>query len=136
MYLRKKSKVLIVGQTPPPFGGQAIMIERILNFQYDDIAFFHVKMNFSSDMDDIGRVQFKKVFELIRVVLNIYKFRIFHNTRILYYPPAGPNTVPILRDIVILFLTRFLFKKNHFPFSRWWLVKQICRVKTRHTMGI
>ena len=121
--------MLVVGQTPPPFGGQAIMIERILNFQYDDIAFFHVKMNFSSDMDDIGRVQFKKIFELIRVVLNIYKFRIFHNTRILYYPPAGPNTVPILRDIVILFLTRFLFKKTIFHFHAGGLSNKFAELK-------
>jgi len=127
--LHKKSKILIVGQTPPPFGGQAIMIERILHFQYDDITFFHVKMNFSSDMNDIGRVQFKKIFELIRVVCNIYKFRIFHNVKILYYPPAGPNTVPILRDIVILFLTRFLFKKTIFHFHAGGLSNKFAELK-------
>jgi len=64
MYLPKKSKILVVGQTPPPYGGQAIIIEQILNFHYNDISFIHVRMNFSSDMNDIGKVQIKKFFEL------------------------------------------------------------------------
>lgn len=114
--LRKKHKLLIVGQTPPPYGGQAIMIENILKFRYDDIQLIHVRMNFSSGMDDIGKVKLKKFFELFRVIVKIYWQRIFHNVNVLYYPPAGPNTVPILRDIVILLTTRFLFRKTIFHF--------------------
>lgn len=73
-------------------------------------------MNFSSEMDDIGKFQIKKLFELLRIILAIYKYRLFHNVKVLYYPPAGPNTTPILRDICILLATRFLFKKTIFHF--------------------
>jgi glycosyltransferase involved in cell wall biosynthesis len=129
LYLPKKSKILVVGQTPPPYGGQAIMIEQILNFHYNDISFIHVRMNFSSDMNDIGKVQIKKFFELIGVIFTIYKQRILHNVKILYYPPAGPNTVPILRDILILLTTRFLFKKTIFHFHAGGLSEKLSELK-------
>jgi glycosyltransferase involved in cell wall biosynthesis len=114
--LQRKHKILIVGQTPPPYHGQAIMIEKILDFKYDDIVFSHVRMNFSADIDDIGRVQVKKLFELLRVIFQIYIHRIFYGIRILYYPPAGPDKVPIVRDILILVCTRFLFRRTIFHF--------------------
>lgn len=120
---------MIVGQTPPPYGGQAIMIERILNFQSDELRFFHVRMHFSSEMNDIGKVQIKKFFELFRVIATIWKYRIFHNVRILYYPPAGPNTVPILRDVLILLSTRFLFRKTIFHFHAGGLSEKFSSLK-------
>lgn len=109
-------KILVVGQTPPPFGGQAIMIQQLLETKIAQIEFHYVPMQFSKEMNQIGTFAISKVFELFKVILRILRYRIFEKARILYYPPAGPNKVPVLRDIVILGATRGLFDKTIFHF--------------------
>ena len=49
-------KVLVVGQTPPPFNGQAIMIDRLLKSDPAGIELTHVRMGFSTHMNELGRV--------------------------------------------------------------------------------
>ncbi len=110
------TNILVVGQTPPPYHGQAIMIEEMLKGNYKDIRLLHVRMHFSKETGEVGRFQLGKVFHLFFVVLKIYFYRFRFKTKVLYYPPAGPYNVPFLRDIVILSLTRFLFKKVVFHF--------------------
>ena len=110
------TKVLFVGQTPPPFGGQAIMQQVMLEGPYKQIEFFHVRMAFSKEMDEVGRFSFKKLFHLFLVISQIIRVRLLHNVHILYYPPAGPNRIPMYRDIVILLCTRWLFKRTIFHF--------------------
>jgi glycosyltransferase involved in cell wall biosynthesis len=111
-----KKKILVVGQTPPPFGGQAVMIEAMLKGQYNKIAFHHVRMAFSKEMNEIGKVKIFKIFHLFTVVFNILSSRFTHNVKILYYPPTGPNKVPFLRDAFILILVRPFFKEIYFHF--------------------
>jgi len=109
-------KILIVGQTPPPWGGQCIMIEKIINMKYDSIKIYHVRMFFSSEFDEVGKFKFKKVFHIFYIIAMIYYYRFKHNIKVLYYPPAGPNLIPVLRDIIILNSVRFLFEKTIFHF--------------------
>jgi glycosyltransferase involved in cell wall biosynthesis len=109
-------KVLVVGQTPPPYGGQAIMIEQMLEGEYFDLQLFHVRMAFSIEMDEIGKFRLSKVFHLFFVILRIIYFRFRYNIGVLYYPPAGPNRIPMYRDLAILICTRWLFKKTVFHF--------------------
>ena len=112
----KDIRVLVVGQTPPPFGGQAVMIDAMLQGAYEGVRLYHVRMAFSDDMDSIGRFKLKKVWVLFNTVLRIWWGRIRWGTRILYYPPAGPNTVPVIRDIILLTATRWLFAHTIFHF--------------------
>ncbi|OJJ18254.1 hypothetical protein BKI52_25875 [marine bacterium AO1-C] len=109
-------KILIVGQTPPPFGGQAVMIEKMLGFSYDKIKLYHIRMSFSGEMDEIGKFKLKKVFHLFYIIYKIILFRLKYNIKTLYYPPAGPDKVPVIRDIIILLCTRWLFKTIIFHF--------------------
>jgi glycosyltransferase involved in cell wall biosynthesis len=109
-------KILFVGQTPPPYGGQAIMIEKILEGHYKNVKLFHVRMVFSKEMDEIGKASFYKIMTLFQTIAKIVWLRISKNANILYYPPAGPDNVPVLRDIFILLSTRWLFKKTIFHF--------------------
>lgn len=104
-------KVLIVGQTPPPYGGQGIMIERFVRAKLDDVQLLHVRMGFSTDMDTVGRVSWKKIFHMFEVIARVWYYRFFHGVRILYYPPGGPDRVSMYRDVAVLFCTRFLFDK-------------------------
>jgi glycosyltransferase involved in cell wall biosynthesis len=109
-------KVLIVGQTPPPFNGMALMIERLVNSKPADVELIHVRMAFSSHMNELGRVRFGKVLHLFTLIARIIYQRFASGARILYYPPAGPERVPMYRDVAILLATRWLFDKTVFHF--------------------
>lgn len=110
-------KVLVVGQTPPPYHGQAIMIQMLLDGPTPGIKLHHVRMTFSENMDQVGRFQIAKVFHLLQLILQITWMRIRHGIRILYYPPAGPNTIPVIRDTILLLCTRWMFSKTVFHFQ-------------------
>jgi glycosyltransferase involved in cell wall biosynthesis len=109
-------RVLFVGQIPPPHGGQAIIQQVMLEGHYRRIQFFHVCMAFSREMDEVGRFHIKKLFHLISVIFRIIYMRLRYRIPIIYYPPAGPNRIPMYRDIAILLCTRWLFKKTVFHF--------------------
>lgn len=106
----------MVGQTPPPYGGQAIMIENMLRANFSNVRFFHLRMAFSSDMNEVGKFKITKVIKLIQLISAIYYFRLRHGITALYYPPAPPQKVPMLRDVIILNSTRWLFKTTVFHF--------------------
>lgn len=109
-------RILVVGQTPPPFGGQAVMIEHLLDGRYERIHLHHVRMAFSEDMESVGKFAIRKVLVLFTTILRIGWARFRHRTPVLYYPPSGPNKVPVLRDIVLLCSTRWLFRSTVFHF--------------------
>jgi glycosyltransferase involved in cell wall biosynthesis len=108
--------IIAVAQTPPPFHGQAVMNQYLLEGEYSEIQFHHVRMAFSSDIQEVGSFKWKKIFHLVAVFFGIVAARFQTGARILYYPPASPNMVPFLRDCVLLIGTRWLFKKTVFHF--------------------
>ena len=112
----RKLRVLVVGQTPPPFGGQSIMIQKLLEGHYDLVQLYHVRMAFSRNMGEVGSFKFRKIIELLKVIINIIKSFLRHRPDILLYHPSGPSFWPILRDIAILISTRWLFPKTIFFF--------------------
>lgn len=109
-------KVLVIGQTPPPHGGQALMIESLVNAQFDKVKIYHVRMAFSDSFVSVGRAEWKKALHLIGVMVKALRLKFRHEIDILYYPAAGPNLVPVVRDIVLLTILRRFFKKTAFHF--------------------
>lgn len=108
--------ILVVGQTPPPLHGQAIMIEHMLRGDYGAIRLHHVRMGFSGEIGEVGKLRLHKAVELLRVIARILAGRVVHGARILYYPPAGPDIIPVVRDIAILICTRWAFQRTIFHF--------------------
>jgi len=109
-------KVLVVGQTPPPFMGQAISIQIMLNGKYKQIRLYHVRMAFSKEIDEIGKFRLAKLWHLLTVIISIVFTRFRYKVPILYYVPSGPDRIPMYRDLAILISTRWLFKKTVFHF--------------------
>lgn len=109
-------RVLVVGQTPPPFGGQAMMVQALLDGRYERVELHHVRLRYSDDMDSVGKFALRKVAVLFATILDVWVARFRHGTRMLYYPPSGPNMVPVLRDIVFLCAVRPFFKWTVFHF--------------------
>ena len=110
------TRVLVVGQTPPPYHGQSLMIEKLLAGRFPGVQLFHVRMAFSREIGEIGRFRFGKILHLVSVVCKIWIARIRHSAAVLYYPPAGHKRLPVYRDILILLLTRWMFKRTVFHF--------------------
>jgi glycosyltransferase involved in cell wall biosynthesis len=92
------------------------MIEAMLQGRYTRVELHHVRLAFSEDMESVGRFAFRKVWILFTTVLAVMTARFRHRTPVLYYPPAGPNTVPVVRDIILLCATRWLFRATVFHF--------------------
>ncbi|MGA3080467.1 MAG: glycosyltransferase family 4 protein [Terracidiphilus sp.] len=106
--------ILVVGQTPPPFGGQTVMIQLLLDGAYQDIELVHLPTCFSKELKSTGKFKLAKVWELFRVVAAIYRAKLRVRPEVLYYPPSGPSFAAVIRDIVILGMTRWLFDKTVF----------------------
>jgi glycosyltransferase involved in cell wall biosynthesis len=113
---RSKTKIVVVGQTPPPFHGQAVMIEEMLKGTYQKIEMVHVRMSFSSEIDEVGKFAVSKILHLTKIILKIIYYRVRFNAGELYYPPSGANRIPFYRDAIILCSVRPLFKKVTFHF--------------------
>ena len=116
------NKLLIVGQKPPPYHGQAIMIQELVKICSNFPEIKYVRMGFSTTTQSIGKFEFIKILELIKVIGKVWLYRFFHSCDVLYFPPTGgSNKIPLYRDFFILVFTRFLFKKTIFHFHAWGL---------------
>lgn len=92
------------------------MIKRMLQGVYENANLYHVRMAFSQDMDEMGRFGVGKLFHSLSIIARTIYLRLRHNIRVLYYPPSGPNRLPMLRDIALLLCVRWMFKKTIFHF--------------------
>ncbi|MGY1723809.1 glycosyltransferase family 4 protein [Blastococcus sp. SYSU DS0533] len=108
--------VLVVGQVPPPLGGQAVMVAALLEGEPDDLRYAHVRMNFSRSLSSTGSWSIGKAVEVGSVIVRITVRRLVDRAAVLYYPPSGHGLLPILRDAVILGTTRHLFRSTVYHF--------------------
>ncbi len=108
--------VLVVGQIPPPVTGQALMIQQFLDREYAGLRLVHVPLEFSRTTAEIGAFGVRKLALLVNTLLNILIARFRTGATVLYYPPAGPDRNPFLRDVALLLPTRWLFRQTVFHF--------------------
>lgn len=109
-------KVLVIGQTPPPYHGQSMMTQRLVNAQLKDIQIFHVRMSFSDSIQSIGKLGVGKILHMFSIVAQVIQQRFKHHIKVLYYMPAGPNLAPLIRDIFMLMIIRRFYPKVIFHF--------------------
>jgi glycosyltransferase involved in cell wall biosynthesis len=105
-------RIVAVGQTPPPLGGQAVAIRSFVTGRYADIEVIHVRMAFSRRTAEIGRPRASKALHLVGLIARILWCRLRTGADVLYYPPAGPDLVPVLRDLAVLLCTRWAFRST------------------------
>jgi glycosyltransferase involved in cell wall biosynthesis len=110
MKANRKVKLLIVGQTPPPFVGQMLSIESLVKANYRNLDIYHTRMNYSQRADQIGKASLRKVFHLLRVIVDSSYKILRYRIDVIYYPP-GNNKVPVLRDIATLMVLRRFRRK-------------------------
>lgn len=108
---------MIIGQTPPPFGGQAINIQKILvALQHHGVDHRFIRLHFSEQLNDMGRFNGTKLWRLFTTLCRIIWYLISYRPHLIYYPPAGPTKNAIFRDIILLLPIRLFQKKLVFHF--------------------
>ncbi len=110
--LIKMKRILVLGQTPPPYGGQALMLQTLLEGEYKNAQLFHVRLDFSRDFDDMGSFKLYKFWGLFKAIIQTIFYRYYKNADILYYGPAGPNKLGMYRDMILLAPVRLFFRKT------------------------
>ena len=109
-----EKRILVIGQTPPPFGGQALMLQSLLNLRFVNVKLIHLNMKFSKDFNHMGSFKLYKFWILAKTIILTWVYKFYYKADILYYGPSGPNKLAVFRDMLILFPTRWLFKKTIF----------------------
>jgi glycosyltransferase involved in cell wall biosynthesis len=113
----KPIDILVVGQTPPPYHGQAVMIQAFLDGPYEKLRMHHLRMSYSDHMTQVGRLSSRKILHLFELIFQTYVRRLRIGRCYLFYPPAGPNLFPLVRDVVYLLCTRWLFSGTIFRYD-------------------
>lgn len=117
MGYRKKSDVSVVvvaGQTPPPQGGQNIMIESILRELQSDTRWttVHLAFGFTPSFKSVRKVRLGKVLELLKVHARFLQIVCrYGRPDIVLFPAGGPQKVPMIRDLLLLPLIAMLSRK-------------------------
>ena len=108
--MKNKKNILLIGQTPPPYHGQAVATKQLFDHEWNTDQIYFLRMNYSSLESQVGRFSVRKVFHLFGLIIKSLVILIRRYPCALYYLPASPNLVPVLRDIFFLLIVR--------PFSR------------------
>ena len=108
--------VVVVGQTPPPFGGQAMVIKLLMEGSYRDVRLSLVRMGFSREMPEIGRLSIRKLLMLPALIARIAHARLKTGAQVLFYPPSSLERIGLYRDIVVLLATRWMFRRTVYHF--------------------
>lgn len=102
--MQVQPRIVIAGQIPPPFGGQAVMIGRLVEAlarrpggRSERWAFHFTKNTGEARRPGVG-----KLVELVAVLWSLLKLRRAGPIDLLVYPAGGPQFVPVVRDLCLL----------------------------------
>lgn len=88
------------------------MIQALLDSKstvFPDYTWSVAPVRFSRDLRNTGKFQARKIMHLCGLICRVLFFRFTRRPSILYYTPAGPTKLAVLRDIVILCIVRPFF---------------------------
>lgn len=109
-----KPIVLMMGQTPPPWHGQAVATKLLFDHDWGKFPVECLEMQFSREMGEVGRIKTNKIGHLISLIRKARCILKDHPQSILFYPPGSANWPPFLRDFLFLLAVRHLAKKTVF----------------------
>ncbi len=110
--MKPERKLIVVGQTPPPYNGQAKMIRLMIDGIQAEFCPVHIRMAYSDSVISAGKFGFSKIRHLFCLIRATRRALKKHPGAVLYYPPASPNLLPVLRDILFLAAVRGLAAKT------------------------
>ncbi len=105
-----------MGQTPPPWHGQAVATQILFEHDWRDFDVHRLRMEFSEEMQEVGRFQWKKIHHLFDLIRRAKAILRANPGCILFYPPASAKWIPFLRDVIFLLAVRPLAGSTVFIF--------------------
>ena len=105
-----------MGQTPPPWHGQAVATQILFEHDWPEFEVHRLRMEFSGDMLEVGRFQWKKLQHLGSLIRQARRILRKNPGCVLLYPPASAKWVPFLRDLIFLYAVRHLAGATVFIF--------------------
>jgi glycosyltransferase involved in cell wall biosynthesis len=136
-----KPYILLMGQTPPPWHGQAVATQLLFDYEWPEFQVHRLRMEFSGEMLEVGRFQWKKLYHLGSLIRRARTILKANPGTILFYPPASAKWVPFLRDVIFLHLVRhlagstiFIFHASGLPVfvENHWLRRRLARRAYHH----
>lgn len=99
-----KPRIVVAGQIPPPMGGQNAMIAHLLGALRgcSSLRTDHLEFRFTTSTTAARKGQLSKMVELAKVIHRLIKLRSQGPIDLMVYPPGGPQTVPLIRDLLLL----------------------------------
>jgi glycosyltransferase involved in cell wall biosynthesis len=128
-------RLVILGQTPPPWHGQAVATQILFDHDWPGFEVDRIRMDFSDEMQEVGRFQFKKLRRLHDIILKTRESLGRSNESILFYPPASANWIPFLRDVMFLIFVRGKAAKTVFIYHASGLAEFTQRCILRRCLG-
>lgn len=114
--MSEQSDILVVGQTPPPHHGQAVVTSMLFDHEWSKVRVECLRMAYSKTIESVGSFSISKVFYLFSLIFQTWKIVLSKRPHALYYLPSSPNKIPLIRDLVYLSFTRCLFPKTVFHY--------------------
>jgi len=105
-----KKKILFLSPLPPPHYGASLLCEKCLNILQDSKNFeiHNIKLNYSRKMNDVGKINFKKIFGIFSVKKQINQELKNFKPGLIYFAPATSG-LGLIRDN---FFVQLIKKKN------------------------
>ena len=129
------SQLLILGQTPPPWHGQAVATKMLFDHDWGDREVKTLRMAYSEEMHSVGRLKLEKIFHLFGLIRATRKLLVENPNTILFYPPASAHWIPFLRDVIYLARVRKLAKGTVFIFHASGLAEWISKSVVRRLLA-
>lgn len=131
-------KICFFAHKPPPYHGQSIAVETLINGLQDErgtgnsevsanssgpatgnceIQVYHVDARLSDDVDEIGGFQIKKLFRIGKYVCKALWIRFRYGVKNLYYVPAPGLKAAVYRDWIVMAVCRPFYSKIIYHFQ-------------------
>jgi glycosyltransferase involved in cell wall biosynthesis len=117
--------ILLVGQTPPPHHGQAVVTAMLFDHDWRDLKVQCLRMAYSESIESVGKFSIGKLIHLAYLISKTWWIALSKRPEVFYYLPASANKAPVIRDIIYLTAVRWCFSKTVFHYHAAGLPKYL-----------